>query len=102
MKTETYDIGDTVICDLCGTDFSEGTEAQDEKGGYIFGSNGVCPRCAQEFYSRIREHNEQGHIKALCPSDKTFLEFIIDARGGNNTVEIRTADKDEDIGKLLA
>lgn len=101
MKTEKIDIGEMVLCDLCNTDFSEGKEAAGERGGFIYLSKGVCPRCAPDFYKLIKQYDEQEHIKALCPTTKTFREFILEKRGGNHYVTITTAEKGENISDLL-
>ena len=85
-KTEVIDVGEMVICDMCGTDYSE----SDEPGGFIFGSKGVCPQCAPDMQARIEKHNEEEHIKAYCPMWQSFREFILKARGGDNTIKITT------------
>jgi hypothetical protein len=83
---EEWDIGDTVICDTCGVDFTNAPESQ-EKGGMLFGSNGVCPRCAPRMEKDAIKYGEQGYIKARAGADETFKDFIVRIRNGNNKVK---------------
>lgn len=83
---ETFDIGDEVIYDLCSKDFTH----SDACGGFLFGGKGVCPDCADDFMVNVKKYNEEQYIKATCPPDKTFKQFILDIRGGDNTVTIET------------
>ena len=83
MKLESIqDIGETVICDMCGDDLSD----SDESGGFLFLSNAVCPHCADERLKSIRSYNEEKHIRAFCPSDMSFKDWVLQLRGGNNTI----------------
>ena len=74
MEIWQCNIGDTVICDYCGRDYTE----SDEKGGLIVGSYAVCPQCERpallkdadyvskpgeafkDFVLRTREHSTIG------------------------------------------
>jgi hypothetical protein len=41
-KTVEFDIGNTVVCDLCDENYTN----SDAVGGFVFESKGVCPKCA--------------------------------------------------------
>ena len=84
MDVSVMDIGEQVVCDSCNKDFS----ASDESGGFIFGSYGYGPCCAERMMESIIKYNEQDHIKARCPESISFKEFILKYRGGDNTIKI--------------
>jgi hypothetical protein len=96
MKTvETFDIGDTVLCDLCNADYTN----SEAKGGFLFGSKGVCPDCAPRFEAKAKEYGEADFIKARALPDETFKAFVLRIRGGNNTVTVSTFDTLDDMLK---
>ena len=68
MQITELDIGATVICDLCSTDFS----SSDEKGGFLFGSKGVCPRCAPNFEAKVKAYKEEEYIRDRAREGETF------------------------------
>lgn len=85
----THDIGNTVMCDKCGEDYSN----SDESGGFLFGSYAYCPKCAKEEIEGIREYREEGHIRAYCPDGKSFRDWILgDIRKGDNTIKVYSLD----------
>ena len=84
-KIVTMDLGDTVLCDLCNKDYTD----SDEQGGLIFLSNAVCPTCTPDIVANDEQYNETKHIKATCPSGKSFAAFVWDYRGGPAVVEIQ-------------
>lgn len=81
---ERYDIGNAVICDLCGTDYTNSLAV----GGFLFCSTGVCPACVPRFEAKIIKHNEQRYIKARAQQFETFKDFSLRMREGNNKVTI--------------
>lgn len=81
--TKVIDIGDTVLCDQCNKDYTN----SDEKGGFLFGSHGVCPDCAPRMMKDIEKYHEEDYIKATCPEGMSFKDFVIKLRGGDNTVK---------------
>lgn len=83
------DIGHTVICDQCNEDYSD----SEESGGFVFGSHGVCPKCAERMMASIRKYNEEKYIKAVCPEGMSFKDFILAYRGGDNTIKYYVQDK---------
>jgi ribosomal protein S27AE len=86
-KIEIIDIGNAVICDMCDADYTN----SDEKGGFLFGRKAVCPKCAEETMANIVKFHEQRHISGLCPSTKSFRDWVLqDLRNGNNIIKIKT------------
>src|ERR671925_167417 len=73
------DIGRTVVCDSCSTDFTDSQES----GGFVFGSYGYGPCCAPRMLAEIKRCNEEWYIKAQCPDGVPFADFIRDYRGPN-------------------
>ena len=69
-------ISKKVLCDLCGEDFTFSTE----KGGLLFNSNAVCPRCKPNFEKLIKECKEEHYIKDRAVANETFAEFVIRVR----------------------
>jgi hypothetical protein len=82
----SIDIGETVICDICNKDWTDSTES----GGLLFGSKAVCPRCAPAVQKDAIRFGETEHIRAYCPEGKSFKDWVVDLRGGDNTIQIRT------------
>ena len=81
----SYDIGATVLCDLCNGDFTKSTRT----GGFLFGSKAVCPDCAPAFEKSVREYGEEHYIRGRCPDGKSFADWCRDdLRMGNNMVTI--------------
>lgn len=78
------DIGEEVICDVCGEDFTD----SDALGGILFGSYAYCPDCSPGLLDRVKEYHEESHIKAVCPPGVTFREWVLQLRGGDNTIKI--------------
>ena len=74
MKDKVTILGDIVICDTCGKDYTN----SDEKGGIEFGSKAVCPKCTPGFLKSAKKFNEENHIKRRCPDDKSFAEWVRD------------------------
>lgn len=89
-KTETFDIGTQVFCDICNKDYS----FLSDSGGFLFGSKAYCPECAKEALPSIKKYNEESYIKAICPENMSFWCWVVGLRDGNNTIKIIT-EKDE-------
>ena len=71
-KVEHFDLGDSVICDLCGKDFTN----SDAKGGITFGSKAVCPDCTPQILESAKKFNEEDHIKSKCPGGMSFADWV--------------------------
>lgn len=80
---EVKDIGQSVVCDFCNADHSE----HSEPGGFLFGSYAVCPTCAKRALPEIQRDGDAGRIKGFCPPDKTFRDWVLELRGGDNTIK---------------
>jgi hypothetical protein len=78
--TESIDIGDTVLCDLCNEDYTN----SDAQGGVLVGSYAICPRCAPEF------DDTDDEPVITCPAGMRFRDWVLRLRGGRNTIEITT------------
>ncbi len=89
MKTTVLDIGDNVQCDWCNTDYTN----SDEIGGFLFGSYGTCPHCADDIERRAKETNESQYIRERARPGETFKAFCLRMRGGDNTVRITTLER---------
>ena len=83
MKVDTFDMGDSVQCDLCGA------LADDSMvGGFVFASNAVCPACAPAMLKDIEKYGEGAHIRMRALEGETFQAFVLRMRGGNNAMTI--------------
>jgi len=82
-------VGDIVVCDICDEDFTDSSE----QGGFIFSSTAYCPKCAKEKLPMIRGYNEEHYIKARCPDDVSFADFVRDYRGPNAYIQITSSGK---------
>ena len=61
-----------VMCDRCGTNFSD----SDESGGCLIGSRTYCPSCAPSAMQMVSQHE----IRAVCPQGMSFRQFVIQIR----------------------
>lgn len=71
-------IGNIVLCDLCNKDYTFSNDI----GGFIFGSNGVCPSCAPKMLKSVIKYDEEHAIRSHCPHDMSHKQFIYDYREG--------------------
>ena len=78
------DVGRLVVCDICDKDYTD----SDESGGFVFGSSGYCPKCAPEQLEVIKKYNEEHFIKAHCPTNLSFSDFVRAYRGDKNYIQI--------------
>ena len=68
--------GDTVLCDFCNKDWT----GDDTSGGLLFCSNAICPDCEPKQRESIKGYNEEKYIRAECPSDMSFWEWVLTLR----------------------
>lgn len=80
---DTIDVGLSVVCDLCGEDFTN----RDDVGGFLLGSNAVCPKCAPTVRADLVKYNELRFVKRSCPDGVPFREWVLRLRGGDNTIK---------------
>lgn len=86
---EVIEIGDSVLCDLCNGDYTE----SDETGGFIFGSNAVCPACSPRVMEGIKKYNEEDYIHAKAEEGEKFGDFVRNyrrTRGGGDQIIIES------------
>lgn len=72
MTVINIDPGETVLCDLCNEDYTN----SDEKGGFLFLSKAVCPKCAPNFLTSVKKYGEERFIRAQVNSDESFKDFV--------------------------
>lgn len=82
--SETIDVGTQVICDVCGRDWS----FENKSGGFLFGSYVYCPDCAEKGLKDIKKYHEEWNIKAFCPPNLSFWNWVVKLRNGNNTITL--------------
>jgi len=68
------DVGDSVICDLCGKDWT-GVETS---GGFMFGAKAICPDCAPKIEASAVECGEGHLIDSRCPPNMNHDDWIRD------------------------
>ena len=91
------DMGNRVICDICGQEWTNRTEV----GGFVLGSKAYCPDCSERILPNIMRHGEEDQIKAFCPPGKSFADFIRHFRGGPASITIVKCDSPEEFYRLL-
>lgn len=64
--------GNTVLCDICNTDYTDSKET----GGILFGSYAVCPKCAPKMELDAKKYNEEKYIASRCPENKSFADWV--------------------------
>ena len=70
--TYRVDPGHVVLCDMCGTDFTD----RNDVGGMLFGSKAVCPVCVPGVESDAKKYNETSLIRERCPDGKSFADWV--------------------------
>lgn len=71
-------MGDVVLCDECNKDYT----LSDDKGGLLFGSHGVCPKCAPAMEKSAKRYGETHFILSRAKEGETFRDFIYRVRRG--------------------
>ena len=66
-------VGDSVICDLCGIDWTD----TDTTGGFMLAGQAVCPQCAPGIEERAIEEAEDDLIKDRCPTNMSFASWVL-------------------------
>ena len=88
MAEEIIDYGRIVLCDDCGTDYTN----RDDVGGLLFQSKALCPDCVPQRERQIAKYHEERFVKARCPLGLPFRVWVLQLRGGDNRVRILTGD----------
>jgi hypothetical protein len=77
-------VGDIVLCDFCDEDLT----ADPRTGGFLFGSKGVGPCCADASLARIKGYGEEWNIRAYCPAAVSFADWVRGMRGPDAAVTV--------------
>lgn len=93
-KTEVFDIGDKVNCDLCNADWPAGRQGD---GGMLVMSKAVCPTCAPDYEKALKKYSEEHFIRDRQPAGVTFHAWVMQLRGGDNTVKVTTFNSMEEF-----
>jgi hypothetical protein len=91
-KVTVIDIGDRVNCDLCNAEY---TADSPESGGILVGSYVYCPKCEERQVNLLREYNETHLIRERCPPGMRFHAWVMQLRGGDNTITLTSFDVDD-------
>lgn len=83
---ETIDIGEDVMCDWCGDDYTN----SEESGGITFGSKACCPACEGKVEASAINYGETHLLGERCPEGMSFKNWVLKLRGGDNTIRIVT------------
>lgn len=83
MRT-VFDIGNTVICDLCNKNYTDSLV----EGGLQFGRKAVCPECAPQLEADAKRYGEERFIGDRARPGETFAQACLRWRDGNNTITI--------------
>lgn len=67
------DVGDRVICDLCG---EEWTDRPESGGLFGLGSKAICPDCEQQTLADCERYGESHLIRQSCPEGKSFADWV--------------------------
>jgi len=74
MQVFSVDVGDNVICDICGENYTD----LPDSGGIVFGYRACCPICAPEMEERAKFYHEEEHLGASCPEGMSFADWVRD------------------------
>lgn len=66
------DPGNVVLCDFCNEDYT----FSNEQGGLLFGSKGVCPKCAPKLEKDAMKYDESHFIYDRARKSESFRDFI--------------------------
>ena len=80
------DVGHTVICDVCDEDWT----GNPESGGFLFETKAYCPKCVRTRLDSIKSYDEERFIRAWCPPNLSFADWVLQLRDGKNYVKIVT------------
>jgi hypothetical protein len=77
-------LGGTVLCDHDDTDLS----TDPRSGGFLFGSYGIGPCCAERYEARVREYGEEWNIRGRCPEGVSFADWVRGMRGPDAAITV--------------
>ena len=67
-------LGRLVVCDSCDADLTDDPRS----GGFLFGSYGYGPCCAEKQLASIQGYGEEDSIRGWCPPGMSFADWIRD------------------------
>lgn len=79
LELEMSDVVERVKCDLCKSDYTHSPL----EGGFVFEHLAICPICAPEVLKDAHFFHEEAFIRATCPENTSFRDFILKYRGPN-------------------
>lgn len=99
VKVESYDLGLTVICDMCDDDYT----SREDVGGIAFGGRAVCPGCTPRVLADAARFEETHYIRARAAPNETFRDFVYRLRGGggHGRVTVTSVDTAEEFMQIL-
>jgi hypothetical protein len=77
------DPGPHVNCDSCNEEYMN----SDEKGGFLFGSKAICPKCAPKWEESAKKYNETQYIIERAWPDESFKDFVYRIREDYDELE---------------
>lgn len=83
---ETVKVGRLVVCDDCNEDWTD----SETSGGLIFELKAICPNCAPLWIKEISRHDEERFVRARCPDNQSFADFVRAWRGPDAGIKIST------------
>ena len=75
MNVHHSNLGEVVICDSCGKDYT----ILEDKGGIIFGSYAYCPACSPQMISNAKKYKEENYL-TIMDKEKSFKQNVLDYR----------------------
>ena len=88
---QVIEIGDSVVCDWCGKDYTDPPESE-KCGGLLFESKACCPECEPKVKRSSKACHEEKYIRGYCPAGMTFKNWVLGLRGGDNTIKVYHLD----------
>lgn len=97
--TETIDMGDRVLCDWCGREYTD----SDAIGGFVFESKATGPECcAKRLKVSIKVYGEQHLVRATALDGETFAAFVRRIRGDqSNEIRVYALDNIDQLVDLM-
>lgn len=77
-------VGRHVVCDGCDMDFTDLPDC----GGIIFESKAYGPCCAPRIIKSAEKYGEERYIKARCPPETSFADFVRAYRGPDAFIKV--------------
>lgn len=97
MSERVIPLKGKVYCDLDSVDLTDDPRS----GGYLFGSYGVGPCCAERFMKEIEKNGEQWNIKGYCPKDMSFADWCRAMRAASDQGDNIIVHNGDDIADEL-